>query len=113
MESPPPTPERGDLYRLSFRGAQSELRGPHYAVVVSDQPYNRLSTVVVVPFSSHAPPASFHPEATINGLRACALVEQVRAFSRASLGEPLGSFAGTPLMDEIDEQMRDLLGLTT
>lgn len=66
----------------------------------------------MVPFSTHAPPASFHPETTINGTRTRALVEQVRAFSRANLGTALGTLAGTSLMDEIDEQLRDLLGLT-
>ena len=111
MIGSPPVPERGEVYRLNFRGVEGELRGPHYAVIVSDYPYNRLSTVVVVPFSTHAPPATFHPETTINGTRTRALVEQVRAFSRANLGTPLDSLAGTSLMDEIDEQLRDLLGL--
>jgi len=103
-------PERGEIYRLSFEGVSTELRGPHYAVVVSAYPYTRLSTVVVVPFSSQAAARSYHPEGTINGARTRALVEQVRAIARARLGEPVGSLAGTPLMDEIDEQLRFLLG---
>ncbi len=105
------SPDRGDLHRISFRGASHELRGPHYAVIVSDYPYTRLSTVVVVPFSSQARPASYHPETTIDGKRTRALVEQVAAISRDRLGELIGSLAGTAVMDEIDEQLRYALGL--
>lgn len=106
-----PSLERGDVYRISFRGAGHELRGPHYAVVVSDYPYTRLSTVVVVPFSSQARPASYHPEASLDGRPTRALVEQVAAISRDRLGQFVGSLAGTPVMAEIDEQLRYLLGL--
>jgi mRNA interferase MazF len=89
----------------------NELRGPHYAVVVAEYPFTLLSTVIVVPFSSHARPASYQPETKINGTRTRALVEQVAAVSRRRLREPLGSLAGTSVLDEIDEHLRQALGL--
>ncbi len=103
-------PERGDVFRVSFQGSNNELRGPHYAVVVADYPFTLLSTIIIVPFSSHARPASYHPETTINGTRTRALVEQVAAISRDRLREPLGSLAGTAVMDEIDDYLRQALG---
>src|SRR5580692_10396817 len=106
MADAPTTPVRGDIYRISFQGANNELRGPHYAVVVADYPFTLLSTIIVVPFSSHARPATYHPETTINGTRTRALVEQIAAVSRSRLREPLGSLAGTSVMDEIDDYLR-------
>jgi mRNA interferase MazF len=104
-------PERGDVYRINFQGANNELRGPHYAVVVAEYPFTLLSTIIVIPFSSHARSASYHPETTINGSRTRALVEQIAAVSRSRLREPVGSLAGTAVMSEIDECLRQALGL--
>jgi mRNA interferase MazF len=109
LDSPPP--DRGDVYRVTFRGVGHELQGPHYAVVVTDYPYTQLSTVIVVPFSSAAQAATHRPEATIDGRRTRALIEQASAISRNRLGTFVGSLAGTPIMDEIDEQLRAQLGL--
>lgn len=103
--------ERGDLLRVSFKGEGHRIDGPHYAVVVSDEPYNWLSTVVVVPFSSSARPDDIHPETTIAGTRTRAMVEQVQAVDKAKLREKLGSLAGETIMDLIDQQLRYLLAL--
>lgn len=106
-----PVPQRGDLYRVSLRGEGNELSGPHYVAIVSDDIYNHLSTVVVVPFSSQTRPAALHPETTIHGRITWAMVEQVRVLSKLRLGQHAGSLAGTAVMDEIDQQLRQLLGL--
>ncbi len=103
--------ERGDVYRVALRGAGHELSGPHYAVVVSDEPYNWLSTVVVVPFSTGARAFSVRPEAVIRGTRARALVDQVRVVDRRLLRDRIASLAGTATLAEIDEQLRLLLAL--
>lgn len=103
--------ERGDLFRVSFKGEGHRIDGPHYAVVVSDEPYNWLSTVVVVPFSSGARPDEIHPEVTINGTRTRAMVEQVQAIDKVKLKDRLGSLAGETVMALIDEQLRYLLAL--
>lgn len=107
----PPIPERGDVYRVTLRGDGHELRGQHYVVVVSDAPYNQFSTLVVVPFSSHAPAASFHPVAWIHGTRTRALVEQVRVIDKSRLRERIDSLAGTTTLAEIDEQLKLMLAL--
>ena len=107
----PAVVRRGDVYRVTLRGEGQELRGPHYVVVVSDDPFNYLSTVVVVPFSSHAQASFLHPEAVIHGSRTRALVEQLRVLSRQRLGEYITSLAGTSTLDEIDDLLRQLLAL--
>jgi mRNA interferase MazF len=104
-------PERGDVFRVNLQGDGHVLAGSHFAVVVSDQTFNRLSTVVVVPFSSGASLARFRPEVVIRGTRTRALVEQIHVVDRRRLLEYIDSLAGTAVMDEIDERLRDLLGL--
>jgi len=105
--------EKGDLYLIRFRGEGHMLQGDHYAVVVSIGDYNRLSTLLMVPFSSSAAPADWRPETKINGTRTRALPEQVRAVDRNMLASRarLGSLLDEPIMDEIDEALHDLLGL--
>jgi mRNA interferase MazF len=105
-----PVPERGDLYRASLRGYGHELTGPHYVVVVSDEPYNWISTVVVVPFSSSATSLDWRPEATLRGARTRALVDQVQVIDKRLLREHLGSLAGTAVLDQIDQELQHLLG---
>lgn len=108
---PEPEIEKGDLFRVNFPGHGHQLSGPHYAVVVSDEPYNWMSTVVVVPFSSGAQPAPWRVETTINGTATRAMVEQVGAVDIAWLQQKLGSLAGTAAMDEIDEQLAQMLAI--
>lgn len=103
--------ERGDLFRVAFKGEGHRIDGLHYAVVVSDEPYNWLSTVVVVPFSSGARSDDIHPVVTINGTRTRAMVEQVQAVDKTRLRDRLGSLAGETVMELIDEQLRYLLAL--
>lgn len=103
--------EKGDLFRVAFRGDGHRLDGPHYAVVVSDEPYNWLSTVVVVPFSSGAREDEIHPEMVFRGVRTRAMVEQLQAVDKTRLREKMGSLAGSTIMVLIDEQLRYLLAL--
>lgn len=103
--------ERGDLFRVAFRGEGHRIDGPHYAVVVSDEPYNWLPTVIAVPFSSGARPDEIHPETTINGARTRAKVDQVQAIDKTKLKDKVGSMAGATVMALIDEQLRYLLAL--
>lgn len=103
--------ERGDLFRVTFRGRGHQVDGPHYAVVVSDEPYNWLSTVVVVPFSSSARPAPWRVEVMLEGSLTRALIEQVAAVDVTWLQQKLGSLAGSAAMNAIDEQLAQLLAL--
>ncbi len=103
--------EKGDVFRAALPGPGHQTRGPHYAVVVSDEPYNWLSTVVVVPLSSSAQSSEMHPEFVFRGSRTRALVEQVTALDKRYLREKIDTIAGSSAMDFIDEQLRYLLAL--
>jgi len=80
-------PRPGDIYRVGPEGTDHVLRGPHYAVVVSDEPFNYLSTVVVVSLSTGARPASFRPELIMHGKVTRALPDQVRTIDKQRLKE--------------------------
>jgi len=83
-------PVPGELYRISLRGTGHELSGPHYAVVVSDEAFNDLSTVVVVPFSTGARRYSWRVGVHIHGKVSLALTDQVRAVDKSLLRELIG-----------------------
>ncbi len=104
-------PEQGDLYRLVLEGMGHEQQGPRYGVVVSDQPFNQRTTVVIVPFSSSTWDDELHPTTVVNGRRTRAMVEQVRAVDKRRLREKIGSVAGETVMDLIREQLIYLFAL--
>lgn len=104
-------PEQGDVYRIALEGIGHEERGPHYAVVASDEAYNQGSTIVVIPFSSHAREATVHPATVINGTRTKAMVEQLRAVDKSRLREHICSIAGDATMSLILEQLTYLFAL--
>jgi mRNA-degrading endonuclease toxin of MazEF toxin-antitoxin module len=75
--------------------------------------YNTLSTVLVVPLSSSIRrPAPFHVPLKILGKRTYALVDQLRAVDvERRLKEYVATIAGTGGMDEIDNELKLILGL--
>ena len=103
---------RGDVFRVSFGQAKGhELKDPHYAVVVQSDAYP-LSTVLVVPLSSSATPASWRVPVEIAGKRTYALVEQTRVVDRETrLREWICNIADAPEIDQIDEELAMILGL--
>ena len=107
----PGLPRPGDVYLVSLEGAGHELRGPHYALVVSDEPFNHLSTVVIVPLSSGAKPASFRPEIEFHGRRTRALVDQVRALDKKRLKEYQANLSGTSFFLAVKAALKELLAL--
>lgn len=112
MDHTPILLERGGIYRVAFSGTRHTLKGSHYAVVVSDSMFNEhLSTVIVVPFSTGARPASFRPEATINGMRTRALTDQLTVVNKTHIHERISNIAGSTTMDAIDDQLRAVLVL--
>lgn len=102
---------RGDIYRVMFGQTKGhEIKDPHYAVVVQSDVYP-LSTVLVVPLSSSASPAPWRVPVDIQGTRAYALVEQLRAVDTESrLREWICNIAGTQEMAQIDEELSMILG---
>ncbi|SHE28548.1 mRNA interferase MazF [Desulfofundulus australicus DSM 11792] len=108
---PAEIPRPGDIYRVSLEGTGHILRGSHYAVVVSDEPFNYLSTVVIVPLSTGARPASFRPELTFHGKVTRALPDQIRAVDKRRLKDFQGNVASTSFFMALQASLQDLLAL--
>jgi mRNA interferase MazF len=103
---------RGEVFRLRVpRGTRrSEQRGARYAVVVQADELLALSTVLVSPTSTSAPPRSFRPSIDLAGAATRVLVEQTTAISPDRLGESLGRLSARELHD-LDTALALVLGL--
>jgi mRNA interferase MazF len=103
---------RGEVFRLRVpRGARgSEQRGARYAVVVQANELLALSTVLVSPTSTAAPPRSFRPTIDLDGSLTRVLVEQTTAVSPERLAESVGRLSAGELRD-LDTALALVLGL--
>ena len=103
---------RGEVFRLRVpRWARgSEQRGVRYAVVVQADELLALSTVLVSPTSTAAPPRSFRPMIGLQGSSTRVLVEQTTAVSPDRLGESVGRLSASELRD-LDAALALVLGL--
>jgi mRNA interferase MazF len=103
---------RGEVFRLRVpRGTRgSEQRGARYAVVVQADELLALSTVLVSPTSTAAPPRSFRPPIELQGSSTRVLVEQTTAVSPDSLGKSLGRLSASELQD-LDTALALVFGL--
>jgi mRNA interferase MazF len=103
---------RGEVLRLRLprTGRNREQRGPRYAVVVQADELLALSTVLVSPTSTSAPPRSFRPTIQIEGTPTRVLVEQTTAVSQERLGRSVGRLDAAELRD-LDEALALVLGL--
>jgi mRNA interferase MazF len=103
---------RGEVFRLRVpRGTRgSERRGVRYAVVVQADELLALSTVLVSPTSTAAPPRSFRPTIDLEGSPTRLLVEQTTAISPERLGESVGRLSASEL-NQLDAALVLVLGL--
>lgn len=103
---------RGEVFRLRVpRGTRgSEQRGPRYAVVVQADELLALSTVLVSPTSTAAPPRSFRPTIDLEGSSTRVLVEQTTAVSPDRLSESVGRLSTSELRD-LDAALALVFGL--
>ncbi len=103
---------RGEVFRLRMpRGSRgSEQRGARYAVIVQADELLALSTVLVSPTSTAAPPRSFRPTIDLDGSSTRVLVEQTTAVSPERLGDSVGRLSASELRD-LDEALALVLGL--
>jgi mRNA interferase MazF len=82
---------RGDVFRLCLRQrAGHEQQGVRCGVIVQSDALLALSTVLVAPTSRSARPASFRPDAEIDGTSTRVLVEQTGAVDMSRLGDLVG-----------------------
>jgi mRNA interferase MazF len=103
---------RGEVFRLRApRGPRgSEQRGARYAVVIQSDELLALSTVLVSPTSTVAPPRSFRPTIELDGATTRVLVEQTTAVSPERLGDSVGRLSASELRD-LDAALALVLGL--
>jgi mRNA interferase MazF len=103
---------RGEIFRLRIpRGTRGpEQRGVRYAVVVQADELLALSTVLVAPTSTLAPPRSFRPTIEIGGTATRVLVEQTTAVNPERLGASAGRLSAAELA-ALDAALVSVLGL--
>lgn len=102
---------RGDVYRFRVpRGLGHEQHGDRYGVVVQANELLPRSVVIVAPTSKSARPASFRPEAQIEGDTTRVLVEQLGAVDTQRLGKLVGHLTHDEMWG-IDEALATVLGL--
>lgn len=102
---------RGDVHRFRLpRGVGHEQHGDRFGVVVQADEFLPRSVVIVAPTSTSARPASFRPEAQIDGRPTRVLVEQLGAVDVARLGEVVGHLTHDEMWG-VDEALVAVLGL--
>jgi mRNA interferase MazF len=103
---------RGEVFRLRIPRAtrRAEQRGARYAVVVQADELLALSTVLVSPTSTSAPPRSFRPTIDLQGTSTRILVEQTTAVSPERLGDSVGRLSASELRD-LDAALALVFGL--
>lgn len=105
--------QRGEIRRLSApkRPRGHEQAGPRYGVVLQADELLPLSTVIVAPTSTAAPPRSFRPEVRIGKTRTRVLVEQLGAVDSSRLGDSHGVLTRAEL-EEVDRALAIVVGLS-
>jgi mRNA interferase MazF len=103
---------RGEIFRLPaprhLRG--HEQRGARYGVVVQDDAFLGLSTVIVAPTSTSARAASFRPPITIADTETRVLVEQITVVDPERLGVSAGRL-NTAELRPVGDALSLILGI--
>ena len=82
---------RGDLHEIALPRRRGRVQhGPRYAVIVQADDLLALSTIVICPTSRSTPPASFHPEVSIDEEPTRVMCEMVGAVDARALGKQVG-----------------------
>jgi mRNA interferase MazF len=103
---------RGDVHTIKAPRRRGHVQqGRRYAVVVQADELLALSTVVVCPTSTSAPPASFHPEITLGDESTRVLCEMTGAVDVRSLGGQVAHLAGDEIT-AVDEALVLVLSLS-
>lgn len=92
------------------RGRGRVQHGPRFAVIVQTDDLLTLSTVVICPTSTSAPPATFHPEIDVADEPTRVLCEMVGAIDARNLGDQVAHVAYDDLR-AVDDALLLVLGL--
>ena len=102
---------RGDVHSINLPRWRGRVQhGRRYAVIVQADDLLALSTVIVCPTSSSAPPASLHPEIALAEEPTRVLCEMVGAVDARALGDQVAHLS----LDEtraVDEALALVLGM--
>lgn len=102
---------RGDVHAITLpRGRGRVQHGRRFAVIVQADDLLALSTVVICPTSTSAPPASFHPEIDLDGERTRVLCEMVGAIDARNLGDQVAHIGFGELL-AVEDALGLVLGL--
>jgi mRNA interferase MazF len=102
---------RGDVHAVTLpRGRGRVQHGRRFAVIVQTDDLLALSTVVICPTSTSAPPASFHPEIDLDGEPTRVLCEMVGAIDARNLSQHVAHLRYDELRS-VDDALRLVLGL--
>jgi mRNA interferase MazF len=101
---------RGDVHAITLPRRRGRVQhGRRYAVIVQADDLLALSTIVVCPTSTSAPPASFHPDIQLGGERTRVLCEMVGAVDARALGDHVGQLSYDELRS-LDDALLLVLG---
>jgi len=102
---------RGDVHAITLpRGRGRVQHGRRFAVIVQADDLLALSTVVICPTSTSAPPASFHPEIDLYGEPTRVLCEMVGVIDARNLGNQ-AAHLGCDELRAVDDALLLVLGL--
>lgn len=102
---------RGDLHAITLPRRRGHAQhGRRFAVIVQTDDLLTLSTVVICPTSTSAPPASFHPEIDLDGEPTRVLCEMVGAIDPRNLGRHVAHL-GYDDLRAVDDALLLVLGL--
>ena len=102
---------RGDVHAVTLpRGRGRVQHARRFAVIVQADDLLALSTVVICPTSTSAPPASFHPEIDLDGEPTRVLCEMVGAIDARNLSQQVAHL-GYDELRSVDDALLLVLGL--
>ena len=102
---------RGDVHAITPQRGRGRVQlGRRFAVIVQTDDLLALSTVVICPTSTSAPPASFHPEVDLSGERTRVLCEIVGTVDARNLGQHVAHL-GYDELRSVDDALLLVLGL--
>ena len=102
---------RGDVHAINLPRRRDHVQhGRRFAVIVQADDLLALSTVVICPTSTSAPPASFHPEIELDDEPTRVMCEMVGAIDARNLSKQVAQL-GYDELRAVDDALALVLGL--
>ncbi|CAN5712814.1 MAG: type II toxin-antitoxin system PemK/MazF family toxin [Gaiellaceae bacterium] len=102
---------RGDVHPITLPRRRGHTQhGRRFGVIVQADDLLTLSTVIVCPTSQSTPPASFHPDVTVDGEPTKVMCEMVGAVAAGGLGDRVGHLSHEE-MRSVDDALALVLDL--